>query len=182
MNANVCSHAPNSGESIADDLIECYRTMSSQTCRFLIQLREFDLHRAYKSRRHPTKEGGHRNRAAKSSLRARSGRSASSAMHNAPRVHSAANSVEWLAVACGMDEEVARQKLAVAYALANLPRIEEAFEAGSLSYAKVRALVRVANTANEGSMLDFAGVMTDAQVEDYCNRLAARERLHPSSP
>ena len=168
MNANVCSPAP-TDQSMVDDLIESHRAMARQTCRFLIQLREFDLHRAYK---HGTRHLGH--------VEGGGDAGASAETDSASQVWGAASCTEWLAKACGMDEEVAREKLTVAYSLANLPRIEEAFEAGSLSYAKVRALVRVATTENEGSMLDFARVMTDAQVATYCERLAARKRRRSS--
>ena len=44
----------------------------------------------------------------------------------------------------------------VARALRGLPLICEAFAAGRLSYAKVRAVTRVASADNERALLDFA--------------------------
>ena len=84
------------------------------------------------------------------------------------------DSAEWLDARCGMGHDAVREKLRVAYALLNLPQIETAFEAGELSFAKVGALVEVATVANESTLLDFARVMTDAQVKDYCRQLRRR--------
>ncbi len=53
----------------------------------------------------------------------------------------------------------------VAHALAALPRISAAMQRGSISYAKVRALTRVATPDNEASLLDFAQAGTAAQTE-----------------
>ena len=86
----------------------------------------------------------------------------------------AADSAEWLAARCGIGRDVVRDKLRVAYALLNLPETEAAFEAGELTFTKVRALTRVATLDNEVMLLDFARAMTDAQVVDYCKRLGVR--------
>ena len=59
----------------------------------------------------------------------------------------AASTPAWLHTACGMDEDAARDELRIAYALLNLPHIEDAFERGDLSHRKVRALTTVATTA-----------------------------------
>lgn len=83
----------------------------------------------------------------------------------------AANTAAWLNRACGIDQEAAREQLRIAYALLNLPLLEDAFEQGDLSYRKVSALTLVADAANEAALLDFALVMTETQVEDYCQRL-----------
>ncbi|MCE2459623.1 MAG: hypothetical protein J4F38_02460 [Pseudomonadales bacterium] len=83
----------------------------------------------------------------------------------------AADSAEWLDARCGIGRETVRDKLRVGYALLNLPEIESAFEAGELTFAKVRALVEVATLDSEGALLDFARAMTDAQVVEYCRRL-----------
>ena len=85
---------------------------------------------------------------------------------------SADDTAEWLDVRCGTGQERIREELRVAYALLNLPETEAAFEAGELTFAKVRALIGVATLANETALLDFARAMTDAQVVDYCRRLA----------
>lgn len=85
---------------------------------------------------------------------------------------SANDTAEWLDVRCGIGQEAIRERLRVAYALLNLPETEAAFEVGELTFAKVRALIEVATLANETALLDFARAMTDAQVVDYCRRLA----------
>ena len=78
------------------------------------------------------------------------------------------NAPAWLHAACGIDQDAAREKLSVAYALLNLPRIEDAFERGDLSFRKVRALATIATAMNEAALLDFASATTDAQVAAYC--------------
>ena len=73
-----------------------------------------------------------------------------------------------------MGRDAVRDKLRVAYALLNLPQIEAAFEDGELTFAKVRALIEVATFDNEGTLLELARTMTDAQVGKHCRRLGAR--------
>lgn len=80
----------------------------------------------------------------------------------------AASTPAWLHTACGIDEDAARDELRIAYALLNLPHIEDAFERGDLSHRKVRALTTVATAANETALMDFALAATDAQVAAYC--------------
>ncbi len=50
----------------------------------------------------------------------------------------------WLNWKCGVGLNAAREKVRVARALEDLPRITAAFAAGELSYSKVRAMTRVA--------------------------------------
>ena len=64
-----------------------------------------------------------------------------------------------------MDLGAAREKVRVARALAELPRLSAAMQRGDLSYSKVRALTRVATPANESELLDFAQCAIAAQVE-----------------
>jgi phage gp46-like protein len=71
----------------------------------------------------------------------------------------------WLNWKCGLDLGAAREKLRVAHALGQLPRIATAMAAGSLSYSKVRAMTRVADTATEAYFLDVALHGTAHQVE-----------------
>jgi hypothetical protein len=56
----------------------------------------------------------------------------------------------------------------VARALGKLPAIDTALKAGLLSYAKVRALTRVATPATEAKLLDVALAATGAQLERLC--------------
>lgn len=71
----------------------------------------------------------------------------------------------WLNWKCGIGLNAAREKVRVAHALADLPRISAAFARGELSYAKVRAMTRVATPANEDYLLMIAGHGTAAHVE-----------------
>src|SRR5436190_21378775 len=62
----------------------------------------------------------------------------------------------WLAWKCGMGLGTAREHVRVARALESLPAIASAFAAGALSYSKVRALTRVANSATDAELAEFA--------------------------
>src|ERR671920_110862 len=62
----------------------------------------------------------------------------------------------WLAWQCAMAPVTAREHVRVARALRGLPRIWAAFSAGRLSYAKVRALSRIAAPDCEAELLEFA--------------------------
>jgi hypothetical protein len=53
----------------------------------------------------------------------------------------------------------------VARRLAELPLVHAAFARGELSYAKVRAVSRVATTGKEGDLLELARVCTAAQLD-----------------
>jgi len=55
----------------------------------------------------------------------------------------------------------------VARALAGLPVICSEFSAGRMSYAKVRALTRVAMAQTEAGLAEIAGPMTAAQCERF---------------
>src|SRR5215218_5960700 len=61
----------------------------------------------------------------------------------------------WLAWQCGMSPTTGREHARVARALRALPRISAAFSAGRLSYAKVRALTRIAADDCEVPLLEF---------------------------
>jgi hypothetical protein len=71
----------------------------------------------------------------------------------------------WLNWRTGIDLGAAREKVRVARALVDLPRLSAAMERGALSYAKVRALTRVATPANEAQLLEVAQCGTAAHVE-----------------
>ena len=73
----------------------------------------------------------------------------------------------WLHWRTGIDLGAAREKVRVARALAALPRVSAAMQRGQLSYAKVRAITRVATPENEGSLLDVAMAGTCAHVERF---------------
>lgn len=73
----------------------------------------------------------------------------------------------WLHWRTGIDLGASREKVRVARALAALPRISWAMEHGQLSYAKVRALTRVATAESESALLAVALCATAAQVERF---------------
>jgi hypothetical protein len=90
----------------------------------------------------------------------------------------------WLAWRVGLDTATAREKVRVARALGRLPAIDEALRVARLSYAKVRALTRVATPENEARLLEMALVATGAQLERICRgfrtALAAEEAPAPA--
>jgi hypothetical protein len=74
----------------------------------------------------------------------------------------------WLTWRIGLAPVAAREKVRVARALGELPRIDAAFAGGRLSYSQVRAVTRIATAANEGTILEVALVATGAQLERIC--------------
>jgi hypothetical protein len=72
----------------------------------------------------------------------------------------------WLNWQCGIDLGAAREKIRVARALEKLPKISEAMTEGRLSYAKVRAMSRVATGSTESYLLNIALCGTASHVED----------------
>jgi Domain of unknown function (DUF222)/HNH endonuclease len=75
------------------------------------------------------------------------------------------STAEWLAWRCALTPRAAREHVRVARCLGELPLIHEAFACGELSYAKVRALTRVAEPENEQELLELARHMTASQLE-----------------
>ena len=95
----------------------------------------------------------------------------------------ATSCAHWLAWRIGLDCATAREKVRVARALGKLPAIDEALRLGKLSYAKVRALTRVAAPETEAKLLEVADVATGSQLERICRgyrrALAPDEALVP---
>ena len=73
----------------------------------------------------------------------------------------------WLSWKCQMTAGTAREHVRVARALQDLPVIRAEFGAGRLSYAKVRALTRIAVPATEAGLAELAGPMTGNQLERF---------------
>ena len=71
----------------------------------------------------------------------------------------------WLSWRVGLDLGAAREKVRVARALGTLPLLAEALARGELSYAKVRALTRVATPETEARLLGVGRAGTAAHVE-----------------
>jgi len=62
----------------------------------------------------------------------------------------------WLNFKCGIGMNAAREKVRVAHALGKLPKINEAFANGVMSFSKVRAITRIADASNEDYLLMIA--------------------------
>ena len=71
----------------------------------------------------------------------------------------------WLNWKCGIALGAAREKVRTARALEGLPQIAAAMADGRLSYAKVRALTRVAEASTEATLLNIALCGTASHVE-----------------
>jgi Domain of unknown function (DUF222) len=73
----------------------------------------------------------------------------------------------WLSWKCQMSSGTAREHVRVARSLRGLPVIRGEFGAGRLSYAKVRALTRIAAPETEAGLAELAGPMTANQLERF---------------
>lgn len=85
---------------------------------------------------------------------------------------------KWVAFRCGIPGREAREVVRVAEALQELPAIRAAFARGGLTFAKVRALTRVATPASDEGLLDLATALTASQLERALRafrRIAAEE-------
>jgi hypothetical protein len=86
----------------------------------------------------------------------------------------------WLSWRVGLDPGAARERVRVARALGTLPRLAEALARGEISYAKVRAITRVATPQTEERLLAVARAGTAEHVEGivrgwrYVDRQAER--------
>ena len=74
---------------------------------------------------------------------------------------------QWLSWKCQLSSGTAREHVRVARALRELPVIRARFAAGRLSYAKVRALTRIATPGTEAGLAELAGPMTANQLERF---------------
>src|SRR5947207_9943120 len=74
---------------------------------------------------------------------------------------------QWLSWKCQLSSGTAREHVRVARALRDLPVIRARFAAAALSYAKVRALTRIATAATEAGLAELAGPMTANQLERF---------------
>ena len=71
----------------------------------------------------------------------------------------------WLNWKCGIAMGAAREKVRVARALENLPKVSAAMASGQLSYSKVREITRVASAETEDYLLMIAEHGTAQHVE-----------------
>ena len=81
---------------------------------------------------------------------------------------------DWLSWRIGLDLGAAREKVRVARALATLPLLAQALARGELSYAKVRALTRVATPETEARLLGVGRAGTAVPRRADRARLALR--------
>ena len=72
---------------------------------------------------------------------------------------------QWLGVHVGISAVTARQHVAVARSLLELPVVRAAFGRGELSFSRVRAICRVATPADEHRWVDLALHATGQQLE-----------------
>ena len=72
---------------------------------------------------------------------------------------------EWLAWRIGIKIGPARERVRTARALVNLPQTADALREGRISYAKVRAITRVATPGSEAELLEFARAGSAAKLE-----------------
>jgi hypothetical protein len=87
----------------------------------------------------------------------------------------------WLSWRIEIGMATAREHVRVARVLGELSRVDAAFAAGKLSYAKVRAITRVATPATEQDFIDVAMHATASQVEKVAAAYR-RVRVEPSEP
>lgn len=71
----------------------------------------------------------------------------------------------WLAWRCSLTEATARDHIRVALVLARHPLLTAKFDAGELSYSKVRAVARVITPDSEAELVELARHATAAQLE-----------------
>jgi len=62
----------------------------------------------------------------------------------------------WLAAVADVETATAREWVRIGRQLRTLPETADAFEAGDISYSKVRALTRIATPENEAELLQIA--------------------------
>jgi uncharacterized protein DUF222/HNH endonuclease len=89
---------------------------------------------------------------------------------------------EWLAWRVGLAPGAAREHVRVARALGTLPALAEAMARGELSYAKVRALTRIATPETEARLLAVGRAGTAVHVESIVRgwrRLGKPTRARP---
>ena len=73
----------------------------------------------------------------------------------------------WLSWKCQLSSGTAREHVRVARALTALPVIRGEFAAGRFSYAKVRALTRIATPDSDPDLAEMAGPMTANQLDRF---------------
>lgn len=89
---------------------------------------------------------------------------------------------EWLSYTVSMAPSTARERVRVALRLRHFPRVTEAFEAGRLSYSKVRAITRTGRPDLEELLLSYAEHATGAQLETVVRGFRGQRRRQTADP
>lgn len=92
-----------------------------------------------------------------------------------------ASCAHWLNWKCGIALGAAREKVRVAHALTELPKVSDALARGELSYSKARAITRVATPESEDYLLMIARHGTAAHVENLVRTYRRIDRLHEAA-
>jgi hypothetical protein len=87
----------------------------------------------------------------------------------------------WLNFKCGIGMNAAREKVRVAKALANLPKIDKSLSKGELSYSKVRAMTRIADESNEDYLMMIAKHGTAHHVEKLVSKFRGAKRVQDAA-
>ena len=83
----------------------------------------------------------------------------------------------WLNWKCGIGLGAAREKVRVAHALKNLPKISDSFRQGQISFSKVRAMTRVATPETEEYLMMIARHGTAAHMEQLVRYFRKVKRI-----
>ena len=83
----------------------------------------------------------------------------------------------WLNWKCGIGLGAAREKVRVAHALKDLPKISGAFRHGTISFSKVRAMTRVATQENEEYLMMIARHGAASHVERLVRQFRKVKRI-----
>lgn len=89
-----------------------------------------------------------------------------------------ASLASWLSRTCGFAPGTAREHVRVARALRGMPATVAAFEAGEVSYSKVRELTRLAGTHDEARLLSLARAATASQLARTVQAYRAHTGAH----
>ena len=89
---------------------------------------------------------------------------------------------QWLSWKCAIAARTAREQVRVARALEQLPLAAAAFGRGELSYAKVRAMARVAGVVAEDELMNLATAATAAQLERILGTFARYHERETKEP
>jgi hypothetical protein len=92
------------------------------------------------------------------------------------------STAQWLSWKCSIAPRTAREHVHVARALEKLPVATAAFASGTLSYAKVRAMARVADVVPEAELMNLATAATAGQLERILATFARHHNKQTKTP